>query len=96
MIELKLHRYLVYEKTYLKNSKINYPTVIKVYVYLLACFTSIIPQVYAVMEYTGEPIQLYETMSSAGTLKTYNHIAALVSQTKTIIVYGLLFHVYQC
>ena len=82
------HRYLVHEKIV---PKINYPTVIKMYKFARLFH---VLQVYAVMEYTGEPIQLYETMSSAGTLKTYNHIAALVS--KTIILYGLLLHVYQC
>ena len=72
----------------------NYPTVIKMYMYVFARLYHIL-QVYAVMEYTGEPIQLYETMSSAGTLKTYNHIAALVSKTKTIILLGMVY-CYMC
>ena len=33
------------------------------------------------MEYSGETIQLYESMASAGTLKTYNDITTVVSIT---------------
>ena len=39
-------------------------------------------QTYAVMEYAGEFIPLYESMASTGTIKTYNDITALVSSMK--------------